>query len=453
MRKISPNSVLSNDSLLAVLEKVKTTGKFWIAYSGGMDSSVLLHLFYSNKKTINNEIEVIYINHGLQEEADDWGEFCQQQCKKYNFSFIQIKIHETCPKGKSIEAWAREKRYQLIENLINNEDVLFTGHHQDDQIETFFLQALRGAGPRGLSAMPLIRTKENYLHVRPLLNYPRDRLKNYAIQHNLIWQDDKSNHDNRYDRNYFRNEVTPVINKRWPAYRHTLNRLIENQQESRILLNELALTDMKHAQQGENKCLDLGFINKLNVHRQKNLIFFWLDTQGLQTPGSRHIEKIISDIINSEREKSPCVNWANVEVRRYKNCLYAQKTLSDFNVKAEFIWQPETVLNIFEETLSAELVKGKGISKDKLNKNNLVVKFRKGGEKIKPGSSAYSKTVKQLFQEKSVLPWYRDKIPLIYVNDDLAAIPGFCVDEKYIASRNEASWDICWSGYNKAIQL
>lgn len=446
-------SILSADSFLSALKELDNVNKFWIAYSGGMDSSVLLHLFYLNKEKIKPQREVLYVNHALQQESDDWAVFCQKQCEKYGFPFSELKISEPCPKGESVEAWAREKRYQLIEEIMNPNDVLFSGHHKDDQVETFFLQALRGAGVRGLSAMPLIKKKKHTFYVRPLLNYSREEIKHYAIEHELNWQEDKSNFDNRYDRNYFRHNLAAVIEEKWPAYRETISRLIEHQREARLMLDELAIEDINNAKHDDGISLDVNTIKLLSEARQKNLIFVWLEQLGLQIPGSRHIEKIISDIINSDLDKSPCVNWADVEIRRYKNTLYAFKAMQNYDIDTEFTWQPKSILTIFEETLMAKQAKGVGISQSKVNEHGFIVRFRKGGEKIKPDNASHSKTVKQLFQERSVLPWYRNKIPLVYLNDELVAIPGFCVDKKYMAGKDEASWDIHWSGFDKAIQL
>ena len=452
MEKTAPVAALSDDSFLSILEQYQNSDKFWIAFSGGMDSSVLLHLFYTNKKKIKHDMEVVYVDHGLQAEAADWAKFCQEQCKQYDIPFTQLEINESCPKGESVEAWAREKRYKLIENLMEENDVLFTGHHQDDQVETFFLQAFRGAGPRGLASMPSIKKKNNTFLARPLLNFSRKELARYAEEHKLSWQDDKSNVDERYDRNYFRHKLAPVIEERWPAYRETFSRLISHQKETKVLLDELAEEDIKAAKITESSGLDVRVIKTLSHARQKNLLFVWLEQLGLQAPGSRNIEKVISDIVYSEIEKSPCVNWGDVEIRRFKNIIYAQTVMSEVDNNLEYQFQPENSLSLFEEMLVAKEEQGKGISKSRIKGNELIVRFRKGGEKIKPNSSTQNKTIKKLFQERSVLPWYRDRIPLIYVNDELAAIPGFCVANKFMAEKDEASWDIQWSGFSKAIQ-
>ena len=450
MKKASTTS-LCKGSFLSGLNQFSTINKFWIACSGGMDSCVLLHLFYLNKSEIKQNIEVLYVNHGLQEEANDWAKFCEEQCKQYGLSFRQLKINEDCPKGVSIEAWAREKRYSLIEEVMNKNDVVFTAHHQDDQVETFFLQALRGAGPRGLASMPFIKKYENIFHARPLLNYSREKLKHYAKENKLIWQIDKSNSDHRYDRNYFRHKVIPVIEERWSAYRETISRLIKYQNESRVLLDELGCSDVKLAQHKKTMGLNLDVVKKLSLERQKNLIFTWLKELNLKSPGAKNMEQIISDVIYSSSDKAPCVNWLDVEVRRYKNILYASNVMLQHDVSTEYQWKLENSLNVLNETLIAKSEYGKGISKLKSKDANFIVRYRQGGEKIQPDRLSHSKTVKQLFQEIAVLPWFRDRVPLIYINGELAVIPGVCIDARYAADKEEASWDIHWSGYEKAV--
>jgi tRNA(Ile)-lysidine synthase len=452
MKKTVPTTFPCKDNFLSDLNQFQKSEKFWLAYSGGLDSSVLLHLFYLIKGNIKKDIEVLYINHGLQEEAVDWGKFCKEQCQQYDFPFRELTINESCPKGVSIEAWAREKRYFLIEEQMNENDVLFTAHHQDDQVETFFLQALRGSGTRGLASMPIVKNDKNYFHARPLLNYSREKIKNYAEETKLVWLDDKSNFDVRYDRNYLRHKVMPVIEERWPAYRETIYRLINHQKESKVLLDELGQEDIKRAQYENSTSLDLEVVNKLSVERQKNLIFIWLNNLNLKSPSSRNMEQIISDVIYSSVDKSPCVSWENVEIRRYKNLLYASKIKEDHDINIEYTWNPENTLKLLDETLIAKSTIGKGISKLKTKNAEFVVKYRQGGEKFNPENLSHSKTVKQLFQEQGVLPWFRDRIPLIYINDDLAVIPGFCIDDRYSAEKNEISWDIRWSGYEHVIQ-
>lgn len=450
MKKTASTISLCKDSFLSDLNQFCVSGKIWIAFSGGMDSCILLHLFYSNKNKINQDIEVLYVNHGLQKEAGDWGIFCGKQCKQYGLAFTQLQINNDCPTGESIEAWAREKRYFLIEEKMNRNDVLFTAHHLDDQVETFFLQALRGSGPRGLASMPAAKKYRNVFHVRPLLNYSRDELKLYAENHNLVWQDDKSNLDVRYDRNYFRHKIMPVIEERWPSYRDTISRLIKHQSESKALLDEVGHDDLKFVQHKSTMNIDVEKLKELSVERQKNLIFIWIKELGLKSPGSANMQQIISDVIHSAIDKAPCVSWKNVEIRRYKDLLYASIMMAEHDAHVEYVWKPKDVLSILGETIIAESTSGRGLlSKSKTKGADFIVRYRQGGEKIYLKHLSHSKTVKQLFQESSILPWLRDRIPLVYINGELASIPGFCTAENFAADVGEPSWDIRWSGYEK----
>jgi len=443
----SPLSQYHFDSILNTFPQAK---KIWIAHSGGLDSSVLLHLVFSNKDKIRQTIEVVYVNHGLQEKSIEWGEFSRVLCENYDLPFTQLNIDETVPKGDSIEAWAREKRYALIAQLMNKDELLFTAHHQDDQVETFFLQALRGAGPRGLSAMPLFKKMANGIHVRPLLSFCRNELLSYANENKLTWQEDLSNTDTKFDRNYLRNNIIPAFEQRWPAYRETISRLLNHQQDCKSLMDEVGLKDLKLA--SHENCLNLDVVKRLSVARQKNIIFTWLQVLQLETPGSRHINQIMSNLINSTSENAACVNWKNVEVRRYRKLLYASNRLNKYVESINYEWDLVSPLTVMDEVLVAKSNSGVGLSKEKIKNKKIRVQYRQGGEKIQPSKKAHSKTVKQLFQERGVLPWIRDRFPLVYVNDSLAAIPGVCVDLHYSAEENESSWEIEWSGYDKAIQ-
>ncbi len=443
---------LSKPEIKEILNKFKDSRKIIIAYSGGIDSSVLLHLIFSIKDDLKQSLEVIHINHGLHEKSDNWEIFCKAQCKKFNISFKAININELPPKNESIESWARNKRYFLITKEMKKGDLLLTAHHMDDQVETFFLQVLRGAGPRGLSSMPVIKKITNGYHVRPFLNIRRSELEKYANTNNLSWQDDESNLDVRYDRNYLRHKVLTYLEMAWPSYRQSISRAISHQKESMDLLNDIASEDMSKVLHKNFVNLDIKLLKELNLPRQKNLIFYWLDNLNLEKPGSRHMDQIIKTLINTSSDKSPCVNWKNTEVRKYRDYLYASNTIKQHNINEEIHWNTNLPIEIQGEKLIAKETLGKGILRSCIDGAKISIRYRNGGEKIYSNSLNNSKTVKQLFQEHGVLPWFRDRVPLIYVNEELAVIPGFCVGKKFSASKNEKSLDIYWSGYNKVLQ-
>ena len=446
-----PN-ILSKDGLYAYLKACPESSKYWVACSGGMDSCVLLHLFYLNRSRIEQDIEIIYVNHQLQKQNDTWEVFCNKLCQQYNLKFRSLRITEDCPKEMSIEEWARDQRYSLIAEKINPNDILFTAHHLDDQIETFFLHALRGSGPRGLVAMPAVKPFAKGYHVRPLLDCARSELQHYAEQNQLDWHDDPSNEDLRFNRNYLRNKILPAIQERWPSYRSSILRMVQHQQEVKLLLDEVAEEDLGKSRIDNNRGIDLDRIQYLSAARKKNLIAYWLKSRGLNLPGSKHMNEIIASVIEASEDKVPCVNWNGVEIRRYRNILYAISPLSVHEASEKLQWNLQQTIKLLDDCLQASSTKGKGISKKYIMNDVVEIRYRQGGEKIHPCKQNFTRTVKQLFQEHGVLPWYRDRIPLIYVEEELAQIPGICIDEKFCAKNDEAAWDIKWTGYEKAIQ-
>ena len=186
--------------------------KYYIAYSGGLDSTALLHSMHS----IELPIHAVYVNHHLQKESDDWQHYCEKQCKQWEIPFSVLHAEILKKPQQSLEELARNTRYELLGNLLTDNEALITAHHQDDVVETMLLQLLRGSGPSGLAAMPECKQLTVGLHLRPLLKITREQIKNYAREYQLNWIEDPSNQDNRFDRNYVRNEVMPKLIARWP---------------------------------------------------------------------------------------------------------------------------------------------------------------------------------------------------------------------------------------------
>ncbi len=446
------SNILSKDDFHSFLKTCPDSNKYWVALSGGLDSCVLLYLFYLNKKRINQKVQVVYVDHQLQKLSQDWDVFCKALCQDYGFDYQCLKITGSCPKEMSVEEWAREERYKLISDEMEQDDILFTAHHQDDQMETFFLQMLRGSGPRGLVAMPVHKVFFCGYHIRPFLDCSRNDLQLYAKKNGLKYINDPSNEDVRFNRNYLRNKLLPLIKERWPGYKEAVSRLIKHQQEVKLLLDEVADQDLVQALLESSSGIDMKKIEALSISRKKNLIAYWLKQQGLNQPNAKHMEQLINDIFGAAEDKNPCVNWEGVEVRRYRNILYALKPLQEHNPLETYQWNLNQSLLLDDDCLSAGLIKGQGIAKKHLDNDVVEVRFRQGGEKIRPYNQKVSKTVKQIFQEKGVLPWYRDRIPLVYVDGQLAVIPGICISELFCADKDENAWQIEWSGFRKAIQ-
>ena len=287
---------------------------------------------------------------------------------------------------------------------------------------------------------------------RPLLRVSRRQLEDYAETQCLKWVEDPSNIDTTFDRNYLRQNLFPILECRWPAYRQTISRLIAHQHETREMLDELASQDLALLYDNEQRSLDMQAFCVLSESRQKNILLHWARQQGLATPNSRHLQQIVTDLLQASADATPCVNWADVEMRRYRDRLYLFRALPAHEPARETAWNICQPLVIDGEKLCATSNTGKGISVDRIGNKRLTVRFRQGGEKINVAQVNGRKSVKQLFQEAGILPWWRDRVPLIYLEDKLIAIPGIATDEQFMAGSDENAVEINWTGLSKSIK-
>lgn len=265
---------------------------WYVAFSGGLDSTVLLHLLADHAHNhAAPALRAIHIHHGLQPAADAWPAHCQSVCDALAIP-LQV-IHVQVSPGASLEQAARAARYAAFRQLLGPGDVLFTGQHRDDQAETLLFRLLRGAGLRGLAAMPGQRGLGQGSLARPLLGRSRQQLHDYAQAHQLAWIEDPSNADTRFARNYLRGEVFPHLQQRWPQASQNLARAAEHLGEALGLLDELAQGDLVLAQEGTPLAwpgldsLDLAALVALSPARQRNALQYWLSRR-TRLPDSRH---------------------------------------------------------------------------------------------------------------------------------------------------------------------
>ncbi|HET8710904.1 MAG TPA: tRNA lysidine(34) synthetase TilS, partial [Spongiibacteraceae bacterium] len=414
--------------------------RWWIAYSGGVDSHVLLHLLVQLRKQQKiPALTAIHINHQLNPKAHEWVVHCRGVCADLDVEFIaeavSIENH-----GDGIEAAARKARYAVFEKLVGENELLLQAHHRDDQIETLMLRLLRGSGVAGLAAIPGQRELGAGQLLRPLLNYSRADVLAYAEKKQLQWIEDDSNQSDRFDRNFLRLNVLPVVEQRWPSYRHTLARVVMQADESTQLLDDLAHLDAVDAIAIDGT-LSLAACERLSEARQSNLLRFWLQQKKLPQPSREQLRQVLA-MARARIDAQPCVTWPGVEVHRFRDMLYALPPLPP--VPAEPIdvaWDLSQPLNIEGlGTLTATSVVGSGLRADL----HYRVRNRLGGERCKPSGRAHSQTVKKLLQEYAVPPWLRDCLPIIYCGDEIAAVADLWVCEGFASTAVDAGWRVDW---------
>lgn len=434
-------------SILAVINALPGARRYWIAYSGGLDSTVLLHLFAANRQAVAAELIAVHVDHRISPHSGDWARHCENLCRDFGVPLQQITVDAGQAGEGGPEAHARKLRYTAIRELMDKQDVLFTAHHQDDLAETFLLQLMRGAGPEGLAGMPRIRMFGEGWLARPLLDYSRKQLEAYARHNDLRWIEDNSNLDPALDRNYVRNQVMPCLRQRWPATARTIARSATHQADMIAVLKELAEQDLQMAQAESAAVLKLAEFEKLPEPRRKNLLRYWLKVNHHPVPGSGIIQRILSELVGARVDAMPCLHWRDTEVRRYRNRLYVMRPLVRHDKNSSWCWRIKEPLDLGWGCLQARPVTGQGIKAACVVDGKIEVRFRQGGETIHPAGRSETHKLKKLFQEAGVPPWQRCKIPLLYINDRLAVVSGYWTDAQFKTGIGEAGWEISWREY------
>lgn len=419
---------LSPESLAASLRSCQAASRYWLAYSGGCDSHVLVHAAAQLQRDgYPFSFYAVHVDHGLQAASARWAEHCAQVCAALSVPLTVLQVNARAAAGESPEAAARHARYHALAEIMQAGDCLLTAHHQDDQAETLLLQLLRGGGPHGMAAMPEIAPFAAGWHARPLLAYSRDELRVYARRHDLRWIDDPSNTDTGFDRNYLRGVVMPLLRERWPAVARVLARGATHQAEAARLLDALALQDLSLCLSDKNT-LSISALLMRDEARQRNVLRYWLKHLGYKLPDTARLAHIQQEVLHATSDREPEVHWEGVTVRRYRDRLYATPHLVAVDNDQIIPWDITHSLRLPNgDVLHAVTMRGAGVKMSLCRQQGVTVRFRQGGEECRPGPQAASRTLKNLLQEAGVPPWERERLPLIYVGEQLAAVADYWV--------------------------
>lgn len=424
---------------------------YLLAYSGGLDSTVLLHaLAVARDSTAlpHFKLTVVHVNHGLHSAAADWQAHCEQVCQNLGLS-CRVEVIETQPPaGESIEAWARQARYAALAKHCSEKTLLLTAHHRDDQAETLMLNLLRSSGPQGLAAIPVLRTLDGEHAAtrvcRPLLTFSRQVLKDYAQQQGLRWVDDPSNQDDTYDRNYLRLNVLPLLEQRWPAYASSLGRVAGIQSEVVALLDEIAMQDLSNVVKPSGLACSIAGLQELSRKRQENLLRYWFRKNGFYPPGHRQMKVLLEQVIAASSDAQPQLRVGQVLLRRYRDSLTMQLAPPPAVQAPSCTWNLSRELDIAVGILRAERITAGGIDAGRISGDSVEVRFRQGGERCRPAGRQGSHPLKKILQELEIPVWLRGQVPLIYIGDELVAVADYFVCEGFQARAGEMGWCIQW---------
>ncbi len=405
-----------------------------LALSGGLDSVVLFHLLLDLRQPLGFDFSAFHVHHGLSPRADRWEAFCAGLCAAHGIPFEARRVDVSRKPGESLEAAAREARYRALASA--SADLLLLAQHLDDQAETLLLQLLRGAGAKGLAAMPEARRSGDKILLRPLLDVPRDTLREYAKVRGLAWEEDESNEDVGFDRNFLRHEVFPVLERRFPAYRQTLGRASRHLAETAHLLDELAQLD---GRQGiRDGMLDGELLRQLSFPRAKNLLRHYLAQRQVPLPDTSRLEEAVRQLREAGEGAHVRVRFGDYEIRRYRGWVDGARRSPDFPSEMRTPWGGEDELALPGVRLCFERVEGTGIRLEALAAQPVTIRARQGGERFRPACGRPSRSLKNLLQEAAIPPWRRENLPLLFCGEDLVWVPEIGIDCRYWASPGEA---------------
>ncbi len=430
----SPRSNALIARVTAILRQhVKRGDRLVAGLSGGVDSVVLLDLLLRASKKLRFELAALHVNHQINPAAGRWAAFCRAFCRQRGVAFTAVRVK--IPRGESLEAAARDARYRVFAAL--PADHVALAHNLDDQAETVLLQLLRGAGVKGMSAMPVIRNSI----LRPLLDIPRSEIEAYARRRKLEWIEDESNADVYYDRNFLRHRVLPVIAERYPAYRRTLARASRNLAEAAQLLDDLAAADAQLTAGG----LEISSLRRLSAPRAKNVIRHFLGLHEVTMPNAARLDESVRQL-QSQRAMHTTIDLGGHLLRRHSNELrIVAKTLS---LPGGYCheWHGESRLRLPElgGTLVLKKCRGSGISLARFAGAPVTVRLRRGGERLQLHPQRPRRSLKNLLQESRIPPWERAWLPLLFCGDELVWAAGIGVGCRFQAQPGEASVQPLW---------
>lgn len=413
-----------------------------VAYSGGLDSSVLLHMLYQLMQQRSDiVVRAAYVHHGLSIHAERWAQHCMHICQQWHIPCAVLPVTVDA-RERGIEAAAREARYQALRQHLLPEEVLLTAQHLDDQSETFLLALKRGSGPAGLSAMGATGQLGANRLLRPLLGVSRAQLEDYARHYRLTWVEDESNGDARYDRNFLRLQVLPQLKQRWPSFPEAVARSARLCAEQEQLLDELLAASLESACDVEG-ALAIDALLLLSEPHRFALLRRWLKVHDVAMPSREQLLHLWQDVALSRQDAEPLLQLGTIQIRRFRQRLYCIAACVNV-VGLVLPWQPEQGALTLPHRLGSLSLGEQGMRIRRPHPDEQVsVRFGLKGKQHIVGRSG-GRSAKKLWQEYAIPPWKREHVPILYYNEHpIAAIGVFVMREGETTADNTA-WQIVW---------
>jgi len=426
---------------LARLPVATPVRRWLIAFSGGVDSTLLLHLLRQTQPA--TPIVAIHVDHGWHPDSSDWSAHCARVARELGVDYVGHAVRVAPDSAFGAEAAAREARYSVLAGMLEAGDTLLTAHHADDQLETVLLRLLRGTGVRGLTAIRRAMPCGPGWLARPLLDFTRAEIRDEALRRGLSWLEDPSNRDLRFDRNYLRGECLPPLLARWPHAGLLAGRLARQMAEAEAVLEDMAEKDLEAAPEPDR--IPVASLTSLSRPRLDNALRHAVRRLGLPVPSAAQLAELRRGLA-ARADAETLVCWPGAEARCYRGHLYllaagAAAASGSGRVRVD------QALHLSHGELSLVGTTGYGIP-DRWARDGLEVSFRVGGERFRPYRSPQRKSLKHWFQEAGIVPWMRSAVPLLYRGEQLVAVGDLCLAADLPQAPDDAPfWRPSWSGH------
>lgn len=392
-----------------------------VAYSGGRDSTLLLAL--AAEHFPRRRVRAVHVDHGWHADSADWARHCRDSARRLGITCDVVAVDAQPQGGEGPEAAARAARYEALAQRLQSDDVLLTAHHREDQAETLLLALLRGGGVHGWASMSACRALGAGLHLRPWLDVPRETIAAEVERCGLAYLDDPANEDPAYDRVWLRREILPALAQRWSEVEATLARAADQAAGAAEAVDTLAARDYVTCRGRIDGTLDRAPLTELPLRRQRALLRWWIARAGLPRPPAARLEEARRQLLEADPNSTPCIDWPGGEVRAWNGLAWALAPRPPIDPEAVYEWTDRSrPLDLPGQRLHPETLAAMGLTV--APESVVQVGFRRGGERFQPAGAARAEPLKELLRRAGLPPWERDRVPLIYVDGELAAVVG-----------------------------
>lgn len=399
------------------------SGRLVVGYSGGMDSSLLLHCAARSEIARARGLCALHVHHGLHPDADAWAAHARARAQALGVDCAVVRV-QVDPRGQGIEAAAREARLAAFADALTHGGAVLLAHHQDDQAETLLLRLLRGAAVDGLGAMRAVRAHGAGLLVRPWLDRPRALLRAAAQEAGIEWIEDPANADPKHDRSWLRQQAWPLLAARFPALGERLARLAGHAASVSDEIEALAAGQLDRLCAGDPHSLSVGGLLTLSDALFGAVLRRHARQFGVHPLGFHELRRLREEVLLARPDANPVLRQDGHQYRRYRDRIYLLADAAVLPMGDRVIDWPSGQASIVLPGGLGELALESAAGQALPATVDLQVRWRRGGECIRPSGKPHTRELRLLFQEQGVPPWQRERVPLLWQGKELLAAVG-----------------------------